>query len=235
MGNICHMCPTGPIVDLALSNEENSFVNSELSLAFSRHPVPKLAQTLRANSTNQKLTDNQFNTVVTELRLNVADLDSVGSPIFNFYKSFKTKGSYDLTKLLVLAAMLGAGSTAERVTVLFELLPGIEEGMATSTSLDWLVDQVFTISAKNLPLLAASEEPVRGVSLSAEELEAYMARLASNLALAKPAATRLILKERKRVSSQDLQSALDGWGPLGKVLRPLEARRFILLDEHSPK
>lgn len=229
------MCPTGPIVDLALSNEENSFVNSELSLAFSRHPVPKLAQTLKANSTNQKLTDNQFNTVVTELSLNITDIDSVGSPIFNFYKSFKAKGVYDLSKLLVLAAMLGAGSIAERVSVLFELLPGLEEGMATPTSVDWLVDQVFTISAKNLPVLAASEQPVRGVSLSAEELEAYMTRLASNLVLAKPAATRLIMKERKRLSSQDLLSVLDGWGPLGKMLRPLEARRFILQDEYRPK
>lgn len=235
MGNSCNMCLKGPSIDLTLSNEENALVNSEISLSFNRHPVPKLAEVLTANSTNQKLSDNQFNTIVTELQLNITDLDSVGSPMFNFYKGFKSKGTYDLPKLLVLVAMLGTGSTAERVAVFFQLLPGLEEGRATPEGLDWLVEQVFAVAAKSLPLLAVSEQPVRGVSLSEAESEAYSARLEANLPLAKPAATRLILKDRQRVSSQDLVSALDGWGPLGKFLRPLEARRFILRDEFSPK
>jgi len=229
------MCPTGPLIDLTLSNEENALVNSEISLSFNHHPVPKLAEVLTTNSTNQKLSENQFNTIVAELKLNITELDSVGSPMFNFYKSFKTKGIYDLPKLLVLAAMLGIGSTAERVAVLFPLLPGLEEGMATPASLDWLVEQVLSVAAKSLPQLSVAEQAVRGVSLSAEEFEAYSTRLVANLPLAQPAATRLILKDRKRVSSQDLVSALDGWGPLGKLLQPLEARRFLLRDEFSPK
>ena len=235
MGNICHICPTRPIVDLVLSEEEGCFIRSEFSLAFRRHPVLKLAQAFRTNSNKQKLKDSQLKTVVTELSLNITDIDSVGSPIYNFYKNFTTYSSkYDLTKLLVLAAVLGAGCTTERVTVLFELLPDLEEGMATPPSVDWLVDEVFTLSAEILPQLAAAQERC-WISLSAEELKTYMTRLYKNLALAKPAATRLIMKERERVSSQDLLSALNGGGPLGKILRPLEARRFILQDEFRRK
>ena len=231
----CHMCPTSPSFDLTLSIEENALVNCEQSLLYHRSPVSKLAEVLTANSNNRKLTENQFNTVVTDLRLNVQDLDTVGSPMFNFYKGCRVKGYYDLSKLLVVATLLGSGSTEDRVAVLFDLLPALEGGMATALSLDWLVDQVFLVAAKSLPQLVQADDPVRGVSLSPDQVTAYMTRLADNLPLAKPAAVRLLLKEQQRLSRQDLVRGLEGPGVLGKFLRPLEARVFFLRDEFRSK
>lgn len=229
------MCPTGPSFDLTISNEENAAVNSELSLLYHRHAVTKLAEVLTANSTNRKLSENQFNTVVTQLGLSIQDLDTVGSAMFNFYKGFKTKGYYDLSKLLVTAAMLGSGSTEDRVAVIFDLLPAREEGMATSLSLEWLVDQVFFVAVKCMLQLTEAEAPVRGVSLTADQIAAYMTRFTGNMQQAKPAAVQHILKGRQRVSKQDLGTALDGSGVLGKFLKPLEARSFFLRDEFKPK
>lgn len=231
----CHMCPTSPSFDLTLSVEENAIVNSEQKLLYHRNTVPKLAEVLTANSSNRKLTENQFNTVVTELRLNVQDLDTVGSPMFNFYKGCRVKGYYDLSKLLVVAALLGAGSTEDKVAVLFDLLPALEDGMATALSLNWLVDQVFLVAGKFLPQLSQAEEPVRGLSLSTDQVTAYMTRLADNLPLAKPAAVRLLLKEQLRMTRQDLVRALEGPGALGRFLKPLEARVFFLREEFRPK
>lgn len=231
----CHMCPTGPSFNLTISNEENAAVNSELSLLYHHHAVTKLSEAFAANSTNRKLSENQFNTVVTQLHLNVQDLDTVGSAMFNFYKGFKTKGYYDLSKMLVMVAMLGSGSTEERVAVLFDLLPACEEGMATSLSLDWLVDQVFFVAVKCTLQLTEAETPLRGISLTADQIAAYMTRFTENMPLAKPAAIQHILKGRQRVSRQDLGTALDGSGVLGKFLKPLEARTFFLRDEFKPK
>lgn len=225
----------GPSYDITLSTEENALLNSEIALGFSQHPVTKLAEVFTNNSLNRKITENQFNTIVTELHLNTTEVDTVGSPMFNFYKSFKSKGNYDLTKMLVVMAMLGDGATQDRVGVIFDVLPGLLDGMATPESLDWLLDLIFLVAAKSLPRLAEADQSVRGVSLTGEQVAAYQARLEANLVLAKPAAIERILKNRARVSRQDLTRALDGEARIGNILRPVDARAFLLRAEFSPK
>lgn len=220
-------CHVAPGIDHALSEEENACVGAEANLHYGRHKAAHIAELFKSNSAGGKVSENQFNTVVEALELNISELDTVDSPMFKFYRSLRAKGSFDLTKLLVLAAILGTGPTKEKVEVFFPSLPALDGGMATAASVEWLIDAIFAISIKSLPLLAEGENPIPNRVLTQEQLSAFLAKLAAGEAKAKAAAIAAILKGRPKVSSQDLVAAFDGTGPLGHFLKPLEIRAYV--------
>ena len=185
------------------------------------------------NSTGGKVTENQFNTVVEALELNITELDTVDSTMFKFYRSLRAKGSFDMVKLLVLGAMLGTGPVPDRVAVIFPNLPYQDGVFATTESVQWLLDTIFAIAIKSLPILAKGEEAIPGKVLSEAQYTAYSVKLAAHEPKAKQAALQAIMKGRTKASSADLTAAFDGTGPLGHFLKPMEIRSYVLRPEFS--
>lgn len=230
---VCFLGPSNPPYDSTLSPEENAFLSTESSLGYSQHPVAQLVESLRKNSSDQKISSNQFNTISSEFHLNTKELDTVDSPLFSFYRYFRSKGVLNLPKMIVAASILGRGNTKDRVHALFSEMPGLKGDKATVDSVHWVVSSVFHISARSIPDLTQSQPPHN--TITTDQIKAYQTRLEANLPQAEPAAEQRLLGGRETVTRDEVVTALEGNEGKENFLKPGKAREFILREEFRPK
>jgi hypothetical protein len=205
--------------------DESHYCSNEYSLQYYNTSAAKIAETIRAHSAPEgKLSVREFNAMALELRLNVREMDTLDSNVYIFYRYFKDGRNFDRDKLVILGAILGAGSAKEKLKVAWSTLPGAKEDRVTSSGLNWLLDILFSLAGEHLPLLTRSDP-------YADSQELTLAIL--SFTRSKPKAISLcltrFLQDRAFLTIKNAESMLDSDPYIGRLWRS-DGLRSILTE-----
>lgn len=224
-------CQASPIPTAAnpepheVKAEESHYCANEYSLQYYNSPAAKIAETIRAHSPPEgKINVRDFNALAQELRLNVREMDTLDSTVYSFYRYFRDGRNFDRDKLVILGAVLGAGSAKEKLKVAWSTLPGAQEDHVAASALHWLLDILFSLAGEYLPVLTRNDP--------------YADNQELNLAIqsfqrSKPKAISLCLtrfvQSRAYLSLSEAESALDSDPYIGRLWRS-DGLRSILAE-----
>lgn len=224
-------CQASPIPTTAnpepheVKAEESHYCSSEYSLQYYNSPAAKIAETIRAHSAPEgKISVREFNALAQELRLNVREMDTLDSNVYSFYRYFQDGRTFDRDKLVILGAVLGAGSAKEKLKVAWSTLPGAKEDRVAASALQWLLDVLFSLAGEHLPILIRNDPYADN-----QELDLAI----QSFQRSKPKAISLclsrLLQNRAYLSLSDAESALDSDLCIGRLWRS-DGLRSILTE-----
>lgn len=145
----CH-CAHGSI-DSSLE-EEALMSRCEAGLGFSGHSVSRLFTRVLVLTVNQTLNANRLKRLGTELGVNLGRLNERTDPASLFFAGLKTtEDTWESRKLLILALLLGEGSTSAKAEPLFSLFDLEYNKYLTSAELDSMLEQVVNVALEVLP------------------------------------------------------------------------------------
>jgi hypothetical protein len=173
-------CCARPQVPDSAPAEEKILSYFQNTLKYHLCTPEAIVEAVNKNCNGNLVTTDQLNAIGQSLSLNLADLDMIDSKIFRFYRPFIAKGSnFDARKLKMLGILLSKGSVKAKITLYFDLIPGVEENQASDNGLRTFLEDLTTIAAVHIPLLAIEETPAAGQSFSREQYEDYRDKLLS--------------------------------------------------------
>lgn len=173
-------CCARPEVPDTASPEEKVISYYQNTLKFHLCTPEAVVEAISQNTTNTYVSLEQLVLIGQKLSLNLVDVDIIDSKIFRFYRPFIAKGSnFDARKLKMLGILLSKGSGKAKLGLYFGLIPGVEANQASDTGLRSFLEDLCTIAAVHIPLLAIEETPVAGQSFSREQYEDYRDKLLS--------------------------------------------------------
>jgi len=173
-------CCARPQVPDTASAEEKVLSYYQNTLKYHMCTPEAILEAVNKNCNGNLVTPDQLNAIGQALSLNLADVDIIDSKIFRFYRPFIAKGSnFDARKLKLLGILLSKGNVKAKIALYFDLIPGVEENQASDHGLRTLLEDLTTIVAVNIPLLAIEETPAAGQSFSREQYEDYRDKLLS--------------------------------------------------------
>ena len=172
-------CQAANQVDTPSASAESRIIQrNESILNLKNKEITRLYEVLKENSSEGKLSSNQFTTWATTFQMDLTDIDTLDSKLQQFYKWFRdAKGKYDYEKLAILAVLLGKGAIGEKANVLFSTCPSFENDTIGVEGLKTHFENIFHLSIRVLPILSVEEQPEAGKSLSQEQVNAYIQKL----------------------------------------------------------
>lgn len=214
--------------------EESVFSTNEHALNYSHTPAIKIAEVIRKYTTDGALSVRQFNSMAHELRLNISEMDSLDSNVFTFYRYFREGKGFSAAKLTLLAAVLGSGSTREKLQVCWSALPNATDAEAPAASLRWMVDTLFSLAGEHLLLLSRGDPATNHRNIEESELRQTIDSFTAVKPQAASAVLQLLLGDSTVLSLQDAETRVVNNEKLKKIVKS-DGLRSLLMESGKPE
>ena len=225
-------CCSRPEVPQTASTEEKVLTYYQNILKYHQNTVEAITASITANNTNNLVTQDQLNTIGLALSLNLADIDSIDSKIFRFYRTFIAKGSsFDARRLKILGVLLGKGNLKAKLTEYFPLIPGMDDNKVSDNGVKSFLEDLVAISAVYLPVLAIEDTPAPGQSFSREQYEEYRDKLLSGKDAVIGRIMTAFLGKTRTIAKEQFVLQADEHSDIAKILGSAFLVRSELLNE----
>ena len=163
-------------------------VELEEALGFSQHHVSHLDFYIRKFASDDRMNKNQYKLIGRKLALQLTNSPNTRGADLYYSNLLFYQGEYSRTFLLILAIMLGTGSSADRLRLLFEVYDTELTNKMTVSDMNELVQTMRLISLEQVELLVSYEllekkpaaelkEYLRRIMLVADHVEKEIKRL----------------------------------------------------------
>lgn len=150
------------------SCEEAAMINGDFKLSYDNYEVSVVYSQLKKKAQEGRVSLKHFKSFAKHLPLIYHKNDEV----IGFYSHFLVDDHFDLRFLATLSAILGKGTTASKVEVLYEIWAK-NNGMSRH-EFESMLDFMFDLALEHLPKLASKSEPSN--SYTKESFELFLER-----------------------------------------------------------
>mmetsp|Transcript_13677 Transcript_13677/g.25808 ORF Transcript_13677/g.25808 Transcript_13677/m.25808 type:complete len:261 (+) Transcript_13677:91-873(+) len=183
-----------------LSEPERAITQKEHDLGFESHRSERLDLVLRKFSHNEQLNDTQFAEAFKLLDLHAASTQS-NTNIATFYNSLKVGSFYSLKYLLLVAVLLGEGSSRSKAKVLFEIYDFENSRKLSLEKVVHLCRDVFEVAVNKLTIVSDTSKPL---------VSDYIHKLRLNRGNAESSLKKLLIGDHPEVTLEQFIKAFDG-------------------------
>jgi hypothetical protein len=189
---------------LKLNDEEAALAELERELNWHVHSAVGLDRVLRKHSYQGQLIESQFTAASSVLRLKITG--GTTGRIAAFYSDLKHGDSYSLNKLLILGILLGAGTTAAKAELLFEVFDHESSEVLKADNVKRLVSDLYKTAVHLLPTLLGTA-PTSAVLPSAFY---YIDRLRMYADEVKTQLEQKLIGDKQAVTKADFKKEFEG-------------------------